>query len=169
MPYTRTDKGTAAVTNPRVLLPRRMRAILVSIDGYTDPLRAAQNCSPAEAQSLVDELCQLGYIVANSAPQPAVQGRPLAPQPTPVPYMPVADVKSAVSLMNDFVMQYLPNQALHILFALERLDRIELLQQALPAYASQITSLGAPADRHLKELQRLLGPSYPSHSSHPSY
>lgn len=186
--YIRTEAGTAAVTNPRVFLPTRLRALLAALDGPADPLQGMGALGPAEVRLMLESLCKAGYVVevAAGGQSAANDSRPVplsafggAPAPAAVGLPPAAaalptDPRALLARMNDFIMTHLPQDALDVLFALEGLDTLDQLRDAFNAYAVRIHHLGAPAREHLAELRAALGlpagglraASFPTHPSH---
>lgn len=166
--YIRTEAGTAAVTNPRVFLPHRMRALLAAIDGRTDPRDYASGAWPApEVQTMLDSLVRVGYVALGSGATaaPAVGPRPAAgAQPAAaLPARASGDtLRDALALITDFTMAHLPQEALTLLFPLEGAASPDALRAQLGEYEARVARLGATGRRHLAELQALLaGASLP--------
>lgn len=168
MNYTRTQAGTAAVLNPKIDMPRPMKALLISMIGdfdahlYASRLRVEQN-----VPAILEALVRAGYICALPdtgspylGPAEAQVTRPVF-QPgdsetlsDAVSYRPLQD---AVADITDFVMRHLPEDALEISFALEGLTSAAQLEASLHAYQARILHLGADAELHLAKLKRILG------------
>ena len=169
MNYTRTQAGTAAVLNPKIDMPRPMKALLISMIGdfdahlYASRLRVAQN-----VPALLEALVNAGYIRALPddagspyvGPAEAQMARPVFQSDgsgvlsDAVSYRPFQD---GVADITDFVMRYLPEDALEISFALEGLTSAAQLEASLHAYETRIRHLGAVAEQHLAKLKRILG------------
>ena len=182
MNYTRTQAGTAAVLNPKIEIPRPMKALLISmIGGFDADLYASRLRDEQDVPAMLDALVRAGYIralpdtgspiveraeaqVGRLAPQPArlaPQPERLAPQPErlgvlsePVSHRPLQD---AIADITGFAMSYLPNDALEIAFAMEGVTSFAQLEATLGGYEMKIRHLGAIADQHLAKVKRLLG------------
>ena len=175
MNYTRTQAGTAAVLNPKIEIPRPMKALLISmIGGFDANLYASRLRDEQDVPAMIDALVRAGYIralpdtgsplverveaqVGRLVPQPAR----LVPQPErlgvvseSVSHRPLQD---AIADITGFAMSYLPNDALEIAFAMEGVTSFAQLEATLGGYEMKIRHLGAIADQHLAKVKRLLG------------
>ena len=78
--YTRTPQGQAAALNPNSALPRKLRTLLISIDGKTSIETYVSSLSSfGDVASLLESLLNAGLIEASTAPPN------LGPQQTPNP------------------------------------------------------------------------------------
>jgi len=148
--------------NPRLALPRPLRALLVSINAHFDPrTHASRLQDQGDLQSMLDSLEQAGYVqamplspnetVGFSASQfSAVEAAPTAPASS--------DLRDIVALITDFVMRNLPDQALEIVLDLEALSSKAQMEANLGSYQNRIRHLGGVATAHLTELRALLRP-----------
>ena len=178
MHYTRTQAGTAAVLNPKIEIPRPMKALLISmIGGFDAKLYASRLRDGHDVPAMLEALVNAGYISAlpdtdthndididtGSPPVQRVQAQVARLQPqserllVPAGSVSHRPLQDAVALMTDFVMSHLPDDALEISFALEGLTSIEQLKASLLAYETKIRRLGAIADQHLEQLKRIIG------------
>ena len=174
MQYTRTQAGTAAVLNPKIEIPRPMKALLISmIGGFDAKLYASRLRDGHDVPAMLEALVNAGYISAlpdtdthidiDSPPVQRVQAQVARLQPqserllVPAGSVSHRPLQDAVALMTDFVMSHLPDDALEISFALEGLTSIEQLKASLLAYETKIRRLGAIADQHLEQLKRIIG------------
>ena len=184
MNYTRTQAGTAAVLNPKIEIPRPMKALLISmIGGFDADLYASRLRDEQDVPAMLDALVRAGYIRAlpdtGSPLVERVEGQAgrLAPQPArlapqPARLVPQSERLSAVSEsesvshrplqdaiadITGFAMSYLPNDALEIAFAMEGVTSFAQLEATLGGYEMKIRHLGAIADQHLAKVKRLLG------------
>lgn len=168
MNYTRTQAGTAAVLNPKIDIPRPMKALLISmVGGFDSNSYAARFRDEQDVPAMIDALLAAGYIRAlPSTGSPYVEHvetpvKRLAPLPErfsiPVSSVSHRPLQDAVAAMTDFVMSHMPNDALDISFALEGLTSVAQLEASLRAYETKIRPLGAIADQHLAIVKRILG------------
>jgi hypothetical protein len=222
--YKRTDTGNAAALDPKSPLPRKLRTLLISVDGRTrENIYISTLSSFGDVAALLDSLLQQGYIqivetdddgpttrpprsewpvtdVPTSDRQYAASAAPDrlasafeqagirnsdAPsddvsswdrfQPPPRFANPSAQefnvpglrtgsppssaqyqLRSAVSLMSDFVTTHLPADSLEIVLTLEGLSSVEQVIASLKGYQAMIAPAGAAATGHLEELRDLL-------------
>lgn len=164
--YVRTAAGTAAVTNPRVFLPTRMRALLARVDGQASSLESLQGLAPSDIESMLESLRRVGYVDvvgSGEASAPVVQSespaRELSGSPSNANATVLNDdaVPRAIALMSDFVWTHLSSEALEILFALEGLSTLAQLRAGLAPYRNRVVLLGPVGSEHLRELNALLG------------
>lgn len=219
--YKRTAAGNTAALDPKSPLPRKLRTLLISVDGRTRQSIYVKTLSSfGDVAALLDSLMQQGYIEliatdddatsptdwpATDVPTTTRQGpAPMAPdaldsafklaglrntdipsddvsswdrfQPEPPPFSPAPtsaaavpasragappssaqyQLRSAISLMSDFVTTHLPADALEIVLTLEGLDSVEQVIASLKGYQAMIAPTGSAATRHLEELRHLL-------------
>ncbi|GAC1529250.1 MAG: hypothetical protein NVS2B4_07530 [Ramlibacter sp.] len=165
--YVRTKSGTVAATDPRVFLPRRIRALLASLNGTANPaLDRASTWSEDDMASMLDSLLAAGYVERRDDGTEPV---PLGSASTPTSSasagaqarsMGSVDTSAAIlALISDFVMTHLPAQALQILFELDGLRTPEQFKAARARYVNHIAFLGGTASQHLAELDALLVPA----------
>lgn len=178
MNYTRTQAGTAAVLNPKIEIPRPLKALLISMDGgfdadaYASRLRIEQ-----DVLAMLDTLLDAGYIQeqpstgsqysdraeipVKRAPYQAPPQRQAPPQParSAAPHASAShrSLQDATEAITDFVMTYLPHDALEISFALEGLTSVAQLEASLHEYETKIRPLGDIAVQHLTNVKRILG------------
>ena len=180
MHYTRTQAGTAAVLNPKTEISRPMKALLISmIGGFDAALYASRLRDGQDVPAMIEALVNAGYIRAVpdtethaqtrtrtdivAPPVERVQVQVARPQPQPEPFLiPSGSVsyrplQDGVALITDFVMNYLPGDALEMSFALEGMTSVAQLEASLRAYEAKIRHLGVTADQHLQQLRRILG------------
>lgn len=173
MSYVRTPAGTAAVLNPKVVMPRPVKALLLAINGQFDPyLYTSRLADAGDVTAMLAELLRIGYVQdLPGAPRQTVGFvAPKAAAPIAAPIAPPLEspisspgekpnsraLQDAVADMTDFVMQHLPADALEISFALEALSSTAQLEASLGAYEAKIRHLGAPANTHLAQVKQLL-------------
>lgn len=225
--YKRTAAGNAAALDSKSPLPRKLRTLLISVDGRTRQSTYVTTLSSfGDVAALLDSLQQQGYIEliqVDDRDVPAKSGRvewaatdvpttehqgpsdtkpdPLAsafelagirastamsddvsswdrfqPEPrllstpsassvgfaTPVvragspPSSAQYQLRSAVSLMSDFVTTHMPADSLEIVLTLEGLSSVEQVIASLKGYQAMIAPSGSAATRHLEELRALL-------------
>lgn len=168
MNYTRTQAGTAAVLNPKIDIPRPMKALLISmVGGFDSNVYASRFRDDQDIPAMIDALLTAGYIRALPgtgspyAEHVETPVRRLAPLPErlsapgdPVSHRPLQD---AIAAITDFVMSHMPDDALEISFALEGLTSVAQLEASLRAYEIKIRPLGAVANQHLASVKRILG------------
>lgn len=223
--YKRTAAGNTAALDHNSALPRKLRTLLISVDGRTRQSTYVKTLSSfGDVAALLDSLMQQGYIelVAADHEAPTSQtewqvthaptttrpdaANPRAPsphaldsafkvagirnadppsddvsswdrfQPEPRPYNPAPSssaaalaqragvppssaqyqLRSAISLMSDFVTTHLPNDALEIVLTLEGLNSVEQVITSLKGYQAMIVPTGSAATHHLEELRNLL-------------
>ena len=169
MNYTRTEAGTAAVLNPKIEIPRPMKALLISMVGSFDTnLYASRFRGEQDVPAMLDALVKAGYIRAlpgtdspyvERVDAPVSSPAPQQPERLSVPANPVSarPLQDAVAAITDFVMSHMPDDALEISFALESLTTVAQLEASLRAYEIKIRPLGAIADQHLAVVKRMLG------------
>lgn len=69
--YARTALGTAAVSNNNTDFPRKLRTLLIAVDGRTDSASFARNLSSfGDVLALLDSLKLAGYIEDSARPTP---------------------------------------------------------------------------------------------------
>lgn len=223
--YKRTDAGNAAALDPKSPLPRKLRTLLISVDGRTrENIYISTLSSFGDVAALLDSLLQQGYIQivqtddegpatrpgrsegadtdvpatdriaspASAAPDMLASAFELAGirntnlpsddvsswdrfQPDPRFANPSASsfnvpglragsppssaqyqLRSAVSLMSDFVTTHLPADSLEIVLTLESLSSVEQVIASLKGYQAMIAPAGAAATRHVEELRDML-------------
>ena len=178
MRYTRTPAGTAAVLNPKIEIPRPMKALLISmVGGFDARAYASRQRDGHDVPAMLEALVNAGYVHAlpdtdgdidididiDSPPVERVQAQVARPGPqlerllVPSASASFRPLQDAVDLMTDFVMSHLPGDALEMSFALEGLTSVAQLEASLRAYEMKIRHLGVIADQHLKQLKRILG------------
>ena len=162
MSYVRTPAGTAAVLNPKIVMPRPVKALLLAINGNFDPYLYVSRLADANDVSvMLDQLLQSGYVQAvDGTPRQTVgivAPKPSSPIALPQNKSNSRALQDAVADMTDFVMQYLPEQALEISFALEGLSSAAQLEASLGIYEQKIAHLGAAADTHMARVMQILG------------
>ncbi len=162
MSYTRTPAGTAAVLNPKIGMPRQLKALLLAMNGRFDPHNYASKVPGGLAvASMLETLIKDGYVKALSDVDFETVGF-VSTRPALLNTLLQSDdlraVHNAVGVMTDFAMQHLPNEALEISFALENFTTIAQLEASLGAYEKKIRHLGAPSTIHLEKLQGMLHP-----------
>lgn len=160
MSYIRTSAGTAAVLNPKISMPRQLKALLIAMNGRFDPhFYESRMPGVLNMADMLETLIKEGYARA----LPDSDGQTVGPVDTePAPLTALlqpADprqVQDAVAEMTDFVMQNLPNEALEISFALESLNSIAQLEASLGDYEAKIRHLDVAAIQHLAKLKQIL-------------
>jgi hypothetical protein len=222
--YKRTDAGNAAALDPKSPLPRKLRTLLISVDGRTrESIYISTLSSFGDVAALLESLLQQGYIQivqtdddgpatrpgrtewaatdvpatdrqnpASAAPDMLASAFELAgirntnlpsddvsswdrfqpdprfssPAPTSFnipglragspPSSAQYQLRSAVSLMSDFVTTHLPADSLEIVLTLESLSSVEQVIASLKGYQAMIAPAGAAATRHVEELRDML-------------
>lgn len=218
--YKRTATGNAAALDPASPLPRKLRTLLISVDGRTRQNVYVKTLSSfGDVAALLDSLMQQGYIELVSTDSDAAAAKPSrtdwpatdAPiterldQATSAPHaldgafklaglrntdLPSDDVsswdrfqaeplpasttaapasragappssaqyqlRSAISLMSDFVTTHLPADSLEIVLTLEGLTSVEQVIASLKGYQAMIAPTGSAATGHLEALRDLL-------------
>jgi hypothetical protein len=88
--YNRTQRGHAAALNADSPLPRKLRTLLIAIDGYTDSSTYISSLSAfGDVQTLLESLLNAGLIEVGRGHAPA-NAKPAARKPPPgVPAPPV--------------------------------------------------------------------------------
>lgn len=160
MSYIRTPAGTAAALNPKIVMPRQVKALLIAMNGQFDPHSYASGVPGVQTvPDMLKMLVQDGYARVT----PYADGQTVGFVATkPAALMPLAQadddraVQDAVAVMTDFVMQHLPNDALEISFELESLTSIAQLKASLGLYEAKIQHLGSSAVEHLAKLKRMI-------------
>lgn len=160
MSYIRTPAGTAAVLNPKIVMSRQTKALLLAMNGQFDP-RSYESRVPGSQSvaAVLEALVGEGYVRA----LPYADGQTVGFVETkPTPLTPLAQrdnlraVQDAVAAMTDFVMHHLPDEALEISFELEGLTSVAQLVASLGAYEAKIQHLGTSAVHHLARLRPML-------------
>lgn len=160
MSYIRTPAGTAAALNPKIVMSRQAKALLIAMNGQFDPHSYASRVPGAQTvPAMLEMLVQDGYV--RVAPYADVQTVGfVATKPAALTAVSQPDdhraVQDAVAAMTDFVMQHLPNDALEISFELESLTSIAQLEASLGLYEAKIQHLGPSAVEHLAKLKRMM-------------
>lgn len=160
MSYIRTPAGTAAVLNPKIVVSRQVKALLMAMNGQFDPQSYISRVPGTQSVSdMLEALVKDGYVRA--LPYGDVQTVGFG-DTKPAPLTPSAPrddrrpVQDAVAAMTDFVMEHMPDQALEMSFELESLNSIVQLKASLAAYEAKIQHLGSSAALHLAKINRIL-------------
>ena len=167
--YIKTAAGMEAINNPQAGLPRRLRTLLICIDGKSSLQAYIKNLpSFGDVAALMDSLREAGLIEVlgqNDA-------RSSANRTAAVPGIPVSEVqgldesfhrataraltlRQAIDAMGDFVSQHLPDNAIEIVLMLDKVDSVDELNQLMPSYRELIRPFGAKAALHLRQLAPL--------------
>lgn len=222
--YKRTAAGNTAALDPRSSLPRKLRILLISVDGRTRQSVYVKTLSSlGDVEAHLDSLLQQGYIEliatdATTTGQPGWQatGAPSSSEPKfansaatsshaldsafkaagirnsgspsddisswdrfrpePQPFSLTAgnaavapasragappssaqyQLRSAISLMSDFVTAHLPEESIEIVLTLEGLNSLAQVVACLNDYKVMIAPAGAAVTSHLNELRELL-------------
>ena len=160
MSYIRTPIGTAAVLNPKIVMSRQIKALLIAMNGQFDPRTYISRVPGLQTvQAMLETLVKDGYVRA----LPYADGQTIGfveTKPTPLNSSPLPDdrrtVQDAIAAMTDFVMNHLLDEALEISFELESLTSVAQLEASLGSYEAKIHHLGTPAVHHLATLRRML-------------
>jgi hypothetical protein len=160
MSYLRTPAGTAAALNPKIVMPRQLKALLIAMNGQFDPDSYAPRVPGVQTVSaMLEALVKDGYVRALPYADRQAVGF-IDTKPVPLAALAQPDdrraVQDAVAAMTDFVMQHLPSEALEISFEFESLTSIAQLEASLGAYEAKIRHLGTSAAHHLAKLRLML-------------
>lgn len=217
--YKRTLAGSKHVLDPFSSLPRKLRTLLIAIDGKTSRDAYVHNLSSfGDVPALLDSLELQGYIasvrtghtspsssvssthlpladsnMAEQSTQPSfpsgsvdsalestntansgmlmsrvLSSNPAQPNLASFPRIGASpgngqapssedyQLRSAISLMSDFIFTYLPADSLEIVLALEGLGSIEQAIASLNGYQAMIVPAGDVAIHHMAELRASL-------------
>lgn len=160
MSYIRTQVGTAAALNPKVVMSRQVKALLIAMNGRFDPQSYVPRVPGVQTvPAMLEALVKDGYARVLPYAEDETVGF-VETKPTPLFDSPQTDdrraVQEAVAVMTDFVMEHLPREALEIAFELESLTSVNQLQASLGAYESKIRHRGYAAAQHLARLKQML-------------
>jgi hypothetical protein len=167
--YTKTVAGMEAIKNPLADLPRRLRTLLICIDGKSS-LQAYINTltSFGDVAALMDSLREAGLIevlgqteLGSPASRPA--GQALMPisaaqgldQSFRRDTAPAFTLRQAIDAMGDFVQVHLSHDAIEIVLMLDKVESVDELNQLLPSYKELIRPFGEKAVLHLRQLAPL--------------
>lgn len=163
MHYIRTSAGTTAVLNPKIAIPRPLKALLIAINGQFDPYAYALRSPGVEdVMVMIETLIRAGYVRAQADTGSQTVGfaktRSAVHRAMPQAASP-RTLQQAVADITDFVMRYLPDDALEISLTLEGLKTTAELEASLGAYEAKIRHLGSTAVHHLAAVRLTLGRS----------
>lgn len=177
--YKRTTAGDDAALNSKSSLPRKLRTLLIAVDGrtatstYVDSLSSFGDVGGLLNLLLEAELIELSITkkpfdglrenvsttTANIPTRPPALSATFVPSSNRKIISPASDqyqLRKVISFMSDFVLVNLPEQSLEIVLVFEELASVEQLAQSLKGYEAMIAHTGTPAQVHLAELQKLL-------------
>ncbi|MBG6077145.1 hypothetical protein [Polaromonas sp. CG_9.11] len=183
--YRRTPAGTEAAFNIKSSVPRKLRTLLVAVDGHTElGIYVRTLYSFGDVAALLGALEESGFVELVEKRKPADPDgatsvrsahstAPLFAVTSPAPaknWAPATGrsafgapsgaagypLRKALLLISDFVTLHLPDQSMEIVLALEALGSVEQLVGSLQGYEALVTPLGMPARQHLAELRQVL-------------
>lgn len=164
--YTKTSAGMEAIKNPHTTLPRRLRTLLICVDGKSSLKTYISNLTSfGDVAVLLDSLREAGLIEVLG--QTSLGST--APPPTSFPEMPVSTVsgldqsfhletaraltlRQVIDAMGDFVQTHLSDNAIEIVLMLDKVESVDELNQLMPSYTELIRPFGAKAALHLRQL-----------------
>lgn len=159
----RTPEGDTAIQSQDARLPRRMRSLLIAIDGKTDSRVYTSSLSPTLFGNVAEllESLKLAGLICSAAEQRAAPEPSQIPAPAPAiraaeAQTSVAQTRQAVGLMSDFVQENLASNALEWMFTIDQLSNRAQIAAMLPLYAAQIAPLGKPAREHINQIKALI-------------
>lgn len=167
--YTKTAAGMEAIKNPQADLPRRLRTLLICIDGKSSLQAYIKNLpSFGDVAALMDSLREAGLIeVLGQTDSGSSAIRPAGPLPLPVSAEQGLDqsfrldtaraltLRQAIDAMGDFVQVHLSHDAVEIVLMLDKVESVDELNQLLPSYKELIRPFGEKAVLHLRQLAPL--------------
>jgi hypothetical protein len=164
--YTKTAAGMEAMKNPQTALPRRLRTLLICIDGKSSLQTYIKSLTAfGDVASLMDSLREAGLIEvlgqtdarSNASRTVAVAGIPISEVPGLDESFHLANARAltlrqAIAEMGDFVSTHLPDNAIEIVLMLDKVESVDELNQLMPSYTELIKPFGAKAALHLRQL-----------------
>jgi hypothetical protein len=164
--YTKTIAGMEAIKNPQADLPRRLRTLLICIDGKSSLQAYTKNLTSfGDVAALMDSLREAGLIeVVGPTDLASSASRAAGPLPMPVSVVQGLDqsfrldtaraltLRQAIDAMGDFVQTHLSDNAIEIVLMLDKVESMDELNQLMPSYAELIRPFGAKAVQHLQQL-----------------
>lgn len=164
--YTKTSAGMEAIKNPQTALPRRLRTLLICVDGKSSlKTYISSLTSFGDVAALMDSLREAGLIeVLGQISDGSPQSRSAGLSDAPVSTVSVLDqsfrndtaraltLRQAIDAMGDFVQTHLPDNAIEIVLKLDKVESVDELNQLMPSYTELIRSFGAKAALHLRQL-----------------
>jgi hypothetical protein len=181
--YKRTHAGTLMAHHVDSPLPRKLRTLLIAIDGKSTVKTYVNSLTSfGDVEALLDSLRASGLIEDASGEPPqilteqaystfetALDHRPIAAlSQVSRPVQQLAATKTVVyqasseslshivSLMSDFVTDHFSPHSLDIILSLESLQSIAEVKENMPGYAALIQPVGQAARDHLAALNAAL-------------
>jgi len=167
--YTKTAAGMEAINNPQSALPRRLRTLLICIDGKSSLQTYIKSLTSfGDVAALMDSLREAGLIEvlgqsdarSNASRTAAVAGITVSEVPGLDESFHLATARAltlrqAITAMGDFVSTHLPDSAMEIILMLDKVDSVDGLNELMPSYTELIRPFGAKAALHLRQLAPL--------------
>jgi len=167
--YVKTSAGVEAIKNPQSGLPRRLRTLLICVDGKSSLQAYVRNLTSfGDVAALLDSLREIGLIeVLGQADAVSSVSRQSGPSGVPVSNVQGLDqsfhldtaraltLRQAIDAMGDFVSKHLPDNAIEIVLMLDKVESTDELNQLMPSYTELIRPFGANAALHLRQLAPL--------------
>ena len=174
--YRRTPAGNDAALNAKASLPRKLRTLLMVVDGKTELDTYLRSLSSfGDVGALLGALEEAGLVElvmsTSSAGASSMRSTSSAASFAAVAFVVPAtgrsgfdtpsipagyQLRKALLLMSDFVTLHLPEQSLEIVLALESLDSVEQLIGNLKGYEALVAPLGVTARQHLAEVRQAM-------------
>lgn len=164
--YTKTSAGLEAIKNQQTNLPRRLRTLLICIDGKSSLQTYINNLTSfGDVAALMESLREAGLIeVLGQTHSRATVSPPAGPPDVPLSTASGLDqsfrldatraltLRQAIDAMGDFVQTHLPDNAIEIVLMLDKVESVDELRTLLPSYTELIRPCGANAALHLRQL-----------------
>ncbi len=151
--YEKTEIGRAVITDATNPLPRKLKSLLVAIDGRTPIEQYIKNLSAfGDVESMFNSLVQTGYI-RNSIPsqRPAKQTEKLMDGS-----FEKIKLAACITQISNFFTEYMPERAIEMLLIFEGISSLHELKKNLPGYEKMIFHLGSVAQQHIQTLRQML-------------
>ena len=164
--YIKTSAGMEAIKNPQSGLPRRLRTLLICVDGKSSLQAYVRSLTSfGDVAALLESLREVGLIeVLGQTDADSSARRQAGPSRVPVSNVQGLDqsfhldtaraltLRQAIDAMGDFVSKHLPDNAIEIVLMLDKVESTDELNQLMPSYIELIRPFGASAALHLRQL-----------------
>lgn len=151
--YEKTDIGRSALKDFSSPLPRKLRSLLVAIDGNTHLTQYVKNLSAfGDVQSMFNSLIQNGYIKHRDANNSAVKRVEFFTSITSQQ----ARLTNCITQISNFFTDHMPERAIEMILIFEGINSLHELETNLPGYEKMIASLGSVAQQHIQALKQQL-------------
>ena len=164
--YIKTSAGMEAIKNPQSGLPRRLRTLLICVDGKSSLQAYVRSLTSfGDVAALLESLREVGLIeVLGQTDSDSSARRQAGPSRVPVSNVQGLDqsfhldtaraltLRQAIDAMGDFVSKHLPDNAIEIVLMLDKVESTDELNQLMPSYIELIRPFGASAALHLRQL-----------------